>query len=209
MTGVPWKPYGFTDDDRVLIRLPTPVKPRSEELAEQVRKLEEDAAPRKFRIEKRDVINYKSTPGCPGCYAALNNKSHKPHTNMCRDRIEKAMLEDELDDNRVKRARLREDHYLEKMVKEFDEKEKAQKEKKDQPEDKTVERPELLDQALTHDQALWESNFQDVINAEDEDLVDRMSQVEEDDNMLMNMINILENHVSEIYSPPRVAKLAK
>ena len=41
MTGVPWKPYGFTHDDTILIRMPRVVQPRVQELAAKVRKLEE------------------------------------------------------------------------------------------------------------------------------------------------------------------------
>ena len=45
---------------------------------------------------------------------------YKPHTNVCRQRLEKAVLEDGLGNNRVKAARQREDAYPEENVREGD-----------------------------------------------------------------------------------------
>ena len=81
--------------------------------------------PRPFSIQRRDLVNYGYTPGCPGCLAAANDRKYKPHTINYRQRIDKAMLEDKDGSNRVKEARHREDAYLEQKVREGDEAAKA------------------------------------------------------------------------------------
>ena len=42
----------------------------------------------------------------------------------------------------------------------------------------------------------------------EDEMSERMSEVCEDDHMLGNLLAILHNHVSEVYSPPRVTKHA-
>ena len=78
MKGVPWKPYAFTEDDKLRVRLPQ--VPDDQEVEVKERKVDEDPAPRAFRIVKRDLITHGYTPYCPGCYAVVNLMSHMPHT---------------------------------------------------------------------------------------------------------------------------------
>ena len=80
-----------------------------------------EAVPRPFSIQRRDLINYGHT----GCYAAANDRKYNPHTTQCRDRLEKAMLDDETQSNRVKDARAREDAFLEQKIREADEASKS------------------------------------------------------------------------------------
>ena len=114
----PWKPYEGSEDDKILIRPPTAIVPKNltEEAIERSRLGE--PTPRPFAIQRRDLINYGYTPGCPGCYAAANDRKYRPHTNECRRRIEDAMATDDIGDHRVKAARERENAWLEKQVRE-------------------------------------------------------------------------------------------
>ena len=77
-----------------------------------------EPTPRPFAIQRRDLINYGYTPGCPGCYAAAKDKKYRSHTNECRRRIEETMAADAIGDNRIKAARERENAWLEKQVRE-------------------------------------------------------------------------------------------
>lgn len=114
----PWKPYEGSEDDRILIRPPIATVPKNltEEAIE--RSGLGDPTPRPFAIQRRDIINYGYTPGCPGCYAAANDRKYRPHTNECRGRIVDAMATDDIGDNRVKATRERENAWLEKQVRE-------------------------------------------------------------------------------------------
>ena len=118
--GVPWKPYQFTDNDRILTKLPEIIDPRDVDIP--IRANEGPIAPRRFRIDKKDVIDFGFTPQCPGCYAAHHNLKSRAHTQMCRDRFEKAFEADATRSGRVKEQRLREDVWLEQQLKERDEK---------------------------------------------------------------------------------------
>ena len=104
----PWRPYEASEEDEVHIRPPQPVTPVPRDAAPQQQR-DGEVVPRPFSITKRDLVNYGYTPGCPGCLAAANDRRYKPHTLNCRQRIEKALLEDELGSNRLKEARARED----------------------------------------------------------------------------------------------------
>ena len=57
---------------------------------------EEEVARRDFRISNRILEKYGHTPGCIGCEAALGGTAmcKRLHTEACRSRIEKRMLED-------------------------------------------------------------------------------------------------------------------
>ena len=123
LTCLPWKPYSNTDDDTILMRPPvatTVVHPS--ETARQIHR-DEERVPRSFTIQKRYLVNYGYSPGCPGCYAAANERRYKPHTAECRHRIEKAMREDEEGTNRVKEAKHREIAYLEEQRRRAEKKE--------------------------------------------------------------------------------------
>ena len=61
--------------------------------------------PRNVRITKQDVEKHGATPGCPACRAIMGNKAWRAgHTTACRERLEKAMLEDEESRRRVEAA---------------------------------------------------------------------------------------------------------
>ena len=122
----PWRPYENSEEDQVHIRVPLPVTPPQRTDAKEPVQRDGDAVPRPFSIQKKELVSYGYTPGCPGCLAAANDRRYKPHTFKCRQRLEeKAMLEDEEGSNRVKEARHREDAYLEQKVREADEAAKA------------------------------------------------------------------------------------
>ena len=124
----PWRTYADCEDDEVHIRAPLPVTPPADDGEAKARvRRDGDAKPRPFSIQRRDLVNNGYTPGCPGCLAAANDRKYKPHTINCRQRIEKAMLEDEDGSNRVKEARHREDAYLEQKGHEADGAAKATK----------------------------------------------------------------------------------
>lgn len=120
ISSFPWKPYQGSEDDKILIRPPIPAAPKGVSDQEVERTHDGEPAPRPFSIQRRDLINFGYTPGCPGCYASANDRRYKPHTNACRQRLEKAMLENDLGNNRMKAAREREDAYLEEKVREGD-----------------------------------------------------------------------------------------
>ena len=108
--GTPWKPYNFTDDDKLRINIPgisekdLPVMPR-----EAV----EDPTPKRLRIERRDLEKLGYTPACPGCYNARHRRPHRPHTQFCRDRIQRAMLEDPDLRKRMEAVTERENRWIE------------------------------------------------------------------------------------------------
>ena len=92
---IPWKPYKFTDHDRLLIRLPESSECKDVEVKE--RPPDEDPAPRGIIVGKKDLITHGCTPNCPGCYAARENTKYKPHTPECRERIYRALESDDSD----------------------------------------------------------------------------------------------------------------
>ena len=112
----PWRPYSNSEEDEVHIRPPQPVTPDAVHGESVQRQRDGDPVPRPFSITRKDLINDWYTPGCPGCQAAANDFRYKPHTVACRQRLETAMLADDLGSNRVKEAKAREDAYLEQAV---------------------------------------------------------------------------------------------
>ena len=102
--GTPWKPYNFTESDKLKIalpKMPDPPEPAGSEA-------DDDPAPKRVRIEKRDLERLGYTPSCPGCYSAKNNRPHRSHTDHCRSRIQRAMAEDPLLRRRIEAAEERE-----------------------------------------------------------------------------------------------------
>ena len=55
---------------------------------------EDEPVPKKVRIERKDLEKIGYTPACPGCYNARHSKAHRPHTNFCRNKDQKAMMAD-------------------------------------------------------------------------------------------------------------------
>ena len=120
ITGTPWKPYQYSEDDKILTRPPDPVLDTGESVQGAHKSVDENIVPRTFAIQRRDLVNHGYTPACPGCYAAANDRKHKPHTPACRQRIGEALLGDEAESHRIKEARDREDAFLERKVREGD-----------------------------------------------------------------------------------------
>ena len=108
--GTPWKPYAFTEDDKLRIDIPGVQDPQREV---ERREPEENQAPKRFRIERKDLEKLGYTPGCPGCYNARHSRNHRSHTQHCRERIKKAMSEDPMLSKRVEDATLRENRWIE------------------------------------------------------------------------------------------------
>ena len=120
VTGTPWKPYLYTENDELLTRPPPLGIIESDDAVKVPSETDEVPVPRSFAITRRDLENYGYTPACPGCYAAANDRKHKPHTSVCRDRIAKALEGDESQAHRVIDARECEDAFLENAVREGD-----------------------------------------------------------------------------------------
>ena len=115
-----WKPYKGSEDNKILIRPPIPAAPKGVSDQEVEKTHDGEPTPRPFSIQRRDLINFGYTPGCPGCYASANDRRYKPPTNACRQNVEKAMMKNYLGNNRAKAAREREDAYLQERVREGD-----------------------------------------------------------------------------------------
>ena len=77
--------------------------------------LREDSA-----LTRENLINYGFTPECPGCYAAHHGGKYKSHTEVCRSRIRKALMEDDTAADRVADVKLRENAWLERRLIEHD-----------------------------------------------------------------------------------------
>ena len=102
MQGVPWKPYGWSDEDKLKIALPDTGSPTEVTLTKP-----KELIPRSFRITKSDLVKYGHTPQCPGCFADRNSKVHKPHSAKCRERLAESLMSDPVDRRRIEAARER------------------------------------------------------------------------------------------------------
>ena len=120
VTWTPWKPYLFSDKDDLLKRPPPPAIDRLEGDRRVPRETDAAQIPRGFAITRKDLVNYGYTPACPGCYAAASDRKHKPHTSICRERIGKALIEDETQAHSVVDAEDPEDVFLENDIEEAD-----------------------------------------------------------------------------------------
>lgn len=219
----PWRPCENSAEDQEHIRVPLPVTPPQRYDAKEPVHRDGDAVPRPFNIQKKDLVNYGCTPGCPGCLAAANDRRYKPHTFQCRQRLEKAMLADEEGSNRVKEARYREGAYLEQKVRETDEAAKATAQQKnvetnfddrkapEQVAQSSGSFAEVLKDAaavpiapsvevdtMSWEEILDENKFHDIVN-DDADMYAEIESLPGDtDNMVAKMIGIAQNHVSEV-----------
>ena len=214
----PWRPYSNSNEDEVHIRPPQPVTPEADNGERMQHQRDGDPVPRPFSITRKDLINYGYTPGCPGCQAAANDFRYKPHTIACRKRVEEAMLADDLGSNRVKDAKAREDAYLEQAVRAADE---ASGRIRDQPATDHSIQPNLHEvpvddsvpannapKPMRWDEMLEENDFHDIVN-DDTEMYDAIEALPMDSEDLADqVINVVQNHVSEMWSPPRVTKLA-
>ena len=174
------------------------------------------------------MINIGYTPGCPGCRAAANDLKHRPHTAECRIRLEKAMLEDEMGSNRIKEAKAREDAFLEQQIRIADEASRpmiptrqaepegatpptpvaGEPRIREAPMPENPSEPRIRDPPnMTWEQITEENDFHDVVN-NDAEMYDAIGNIPSDsDNMADQMMSIVQNHMSEVWSVPRVTNL--
>ena len=222
MKGLPWKPYTTTDDDKIHVRIPTAAE-EDEDQRRARAAADPEYRPRTFKIDKRDVIKYGQTPGCTGCHNQMNGLGHKPHTPLCRERFGKLMMQDPLDCHRVANAQQREYAYHERQLRKTyqnTDDDKDTEQKKDdhahpQPELPQHEQPDLpqpeheQERAKRIDGALERALVDFDPDEEDMELEDKLITVPDTDmHMIENIIAILNTHISEVYSPPRLAKIA-
>ena len=72
--------------------------------------------PRGIRTEKRDFDKHGYTEGCEGCIRMKHGGERRSHSAKCRDRMLKAMNEDEEDRERIKK---REEEINEKIARQM------------------------------------------------------------------------------------------
>ena len=193
----------MTVDDKLRIKLPQ----FSEEPTEETRnkKVDEDPVPRQFRIIKKDLINLGYTPHCPGCYSAKNLTSHKPHTPVFRERLRKAMMEDEQYAQRIKDAEGRQDSWLERRVIEGAEATenvsnpiKVDDDMNEPNNDKVTSDLQQADrQRAAHERGFDEDDFHKQVN---NDFETRLAEIpdSDDDSMHGLLIGALRAHVPEV-----------
>ena len=216
VTGTPWKPYLFSESDELLSKPPQPVIIKEDGPVRADRDSDNPAIPRSFAITRRDLVNYGYTPACPGCYAAANDRKHKSHTPVCRDRIAKALAEDETQSHRVIDAKEREDAFLENAIREADVDRvnpPATQMPKTPIETPVTPKEPMPDEEvkMTHEDILMENNFHDVVNSEakDDDMYEEIRSIRSDsEDMVSSIIATVQRHVSEVWSPPRVTAMA-
>lgn len=206
MNGTPWKPCGFTDDDRVRMRIPEVVK---EDVGIDIQARGADVAPKKIRIDTKYVPNHRISPQCPGCYAAANDLNSRHRTLHCRKRIEEALSKDPLGEERLRGV----------------EKRRAAFSEKSKPGEKADEVPALGAGEAARPKVRevdWDfmpeadAEFQDdddaAISAPAEDIYQTIDEVDtnddNDDNVTSKLVGIIQNAVSEAYSPPKIAPLS-
>ena len=86
---VPWKVR--EDDEKADGEVLAAAKLTDEEVADQLKDKEFDmgdtAAPRRFRITKKMLLDHGFSARCEGCRAALEGKASQNHSEECRKRI--------------------------------------------------------------------------------------------------------------------------
>ena len=225
VTGSPWKPYLYSDNDELLTQPPPPAIEKSDNENKSKPNADEQIVPRSFAILRKDLVNYGYTPSCPGCYAAANDRKHKAHTAVCRERIAKALSEDESQAHRISDAREREDAFLENAVREGDlSKGNEIDESVDMatppnpvapatvtpptPVADTSEEVEQGHQRISHEDTIMEDDFYKEVDADQEMYADIESLPPDTSDMTSAIIGIVQQHVSEVWSQPRVTALA-
>ena len=155
-----------------------------------------DVQPRNFKIYESDLQRFGYTPDCPGCRAKLYKRGQRDHNNECRARIKSELIKTESGRRRVESAARR-------VIA--------------GPRDRGAV-PEPLPELDDEDRAdldLPEAAVPEAVAPEGPELYSPASPAEEEDSMSIEFLANLAyeyikfgNHVSEVYSPPRVAKLA-
>ena len=185
--------------------------------------------PRSFAILRRDLANSGYTPACPGCCASAHDRKHKQHTPLCRERIAKALSEDETQAHRVLDARERKNVFLENAMREGDVS-KENKVQEPMEDGQAPITPSLMatpatprpaphiplsdkderDKHLNFEAMVAgdTTNFHDAVDT-DQDMYDEIEALPSDtDQMVSAIIGIVQAHVAEVWSPPIVTALA-
>ena len=121
--GTPGRPTPGLRDPRIPVRVRVPEKP--------IPKEEKTSAPRGVRTEKKDFEKHGYTEGCEGCVRMQLGGERRSHTQQCRDRMLKAMNEDEEGRERIRK---KEEEINDKFARDMErrmknEEAKAEKEK--------------------------------------------------------------------------------
>ena len=122
VSGVPWN-TGEADDEAdgdkmEVIRL----EPNALEERPKEREMFGDVLiPRRAKIGKKDLLQHGYTARCEGCRAALADRPARPHSEECRNRMEKLMK----DDPKMQAAKRRMDDFFEKVAEEHERGEKT------------------------------------------------------------------------------------
>lgn len=114
-TGTPWKPCLYTGKDYLLSKPPPRAIIKNDDAGRMPREVDEAPVLHSVAITRRDLVNCGYTPASPGCYAAANDRKHKPHTTACQERISKALEKDDAQPHRD-----REDVFLKNAITEAD-----------------------------------------------------------------------------------------
>ena len=97
----------------------------------------EEPLPRRTMVTDTELQKYGYTARCPGCRARqLGLPAKKGHNEICRDRIEKLMLEDPDDRQKIENANARMAHYTARRIEEEEDKKRkveSNKEKQEAP----------------------------------------------------------------------------
>ena len=94
--GTPGKPVPGSNDQRIPVRIRVPEKPIQQPS-------EQASVPRGVRTERGDFDKHGYTEGCEGCNRMKHGGDRRPHTKKCRERMLKAMGEDEEGREKIKR----------------------------------------------------------------------------------------------------------
>merc|ERR1711867_215660 len=94
LQGTPWQPIPGRNDETIPVRVHLAeegsVLPNPSSIGEPKPEIR-----RRARISRNDVIRVGYTIGCPGCRAiSRGEKEAQNHTEECRTRIEKALIEE-------------------------------------------------------------------------------------------------------------------
>ena len=108
--GTPGEPNPGVNDPRIPVRIRVPEEPIKE-------KEDQTPAPRGVRTEKRDFDKHGYTPGCEGCNRMQNGGERRSHSNKCRERMLKAMAEDEEGQEKMKK---REEEINERLARDME-----------------------------------------------------------------------------------------
>ncbi len=120
--GAPWDPKGKEEEDR---QEEEPSGSAEGKEPNTEREEEQQAPPpapeQRFRrsgVRPKDIRKYGSTANCPGCRAIERGIGPRTHSEACRERIRKKMMEDDQDRKRAQQHQEREDRHISERMEE-------------------------------------------------------------------------------------------